>query len=142
MPAESTGVAKLDAYYDPNERKYYISPQSVELAIAEEKAKAAKVDEPAEPFRTLPQDAESFRTFPNDAKTVKSASEDDESRVRELERENTDLKITNRAKDIVIERIQKEREAIFDQLLTASRKMGELEDRLLQLGTSNNKPDA
>src|SRR6202043_2905327 len=61
-----TGVARLDAYYDPNERKYYISPQSVELAIAEEKAKAAKVNEPTEPFRTLPQDAESFRTVPND----------------------------------------------------------------------------
>jgi hypothetical protein len=36
------GIARLDAYYDPNERKYFITPQSVELAIAEEKAKAAR----------------------------------------------------------------------------------------------------
>jgi len=38
----SQGVARLDAYFDPNERRYYITPQSVELAIAEEKAKAAR----------------------------------------------------------------------------------------------------
>ena len=37
-----TGIARLDSYFDPNERKYFITPQSVELAIAEEKAKAAK----------------------------------------------------------------------------------------------------
>src|SRR5437660_1646209 len=37
-----TGVCRLDNYFDPNERKYFISAQSVELAIQEEKAKAAK----------------------------------------------------------------------------------------------------
>jgi hypothetical protein len=26
------GIARLDSYYDPNERKYYITPQSVETA--------------------------------------------------------------------------------------------------------------
>jgi len=51
----------------------------------------------------------------------------------ELERENLDLKITNRAKDIHMERMQKERDVIFEQLLAASRKMGELETKLLQL---------
>ena len=37
-----TGIARLDSYFDPNERRYYISPQSVEQAITEEKAKATK----------------------------------------------------------------------------------------------------
>ena len=36
------GIARLDCYFDPNERKYFITLQSVELAIAEEKAKADK----------------------------------------------------------------------------------------------------
>jgi hypothetical protein len=36
------------------------------------------------------------------------------------------LKITNRAKDMVIDRMQKEREGFFDQLLAANRKVGEL----------------
>src|ERR1035438_7070107 len=36
-----TGIARLDSYFDPNERRYYISPQSVEQAIAEEKTKTS-----------------------------------------------------------------------------------------------------
>ena len=131
-----TGVARLDAYFDPNERKYYISPQSVELAIAEEKAKAAKLNDPAEAFGKVPHDSEVFRTVPNDAETMRKTepvSEGDKSRILELERENFDLKVTNRAKDMMITQAQKEREDFFDQLLSASRKMGELETKLLQL---------
>ncbi len=52
-----TGIARLDSYLDPNERRYYISPQSVKLAIAEEKAKAAKINEPAESFGSIPHPA-------------------------------------------------------------------------------------
>ena len=44
-----------------------------------------------------------------------------------------DLKITNRGKDYFIEQIQKERDGFVDQLLSASRKVGELETKLLQL---------
>src|SRR5271170_4064570 len=36
------GIARLDCYFDPNERRYFITPESVRLAIAEEKAKAVK----------------------------------------------------------------------------------------------------
>jgi hypothetical protein len=36
---DRNGVSRLDCYFDPNERKYYITPQSVERAIEEEKAK-------------------------------------------------------------------------------------------------------
>ena len=41
-----TGIARLDAYLDPNERKYFITPESVEAAIQEELArdKNANVD--------------------------------------------------------------------------------------------------
>ena len=34
-----TGIARLDAYLDPNERKYFITPESVEAAIQEELAR-------------------------------------------------------------------------------------------------------
>src|SRR4051794_29123987 len=33
------GIAKLDSYFDPNEQKYFITAQSVELAIQEERHK-------------------------------------------------------------------------------------------------------
>ncbi len=131
-----TGQARLDAYFDPNERKYFITPQSVELAIAEEKAKAAKLNTPAEPFGKAPQASEAFRSVPHTPEKedkIESASEVDKARMLELERENLDLKITNRAKDIAMGQMQKEREVFFDQLLAATRKVGELETKLLQL---------
>ncbi len=119
------GISRLDSYFDPNERKYYITPESVQLAIAEEKAKAARINEPSEPVGSIPKDAE---------------AQDDSGETKELEIKIRDLEITNRAKDHFIEQLQKERNGFFDQLLTASRKMGELETKLLQLESKN--PDA
>lgn len=117
------GISRLDCYFDPNERKYYITPQSVELAIAEEKAKATKINVPSEPVGNVPKGSEGG----------KGVSEPDDDRIKELERENLDLKITNRGKDFLIERMQKERDGFFAQLLTANRKMSELEMKLIQL---------
>jgi hypothetical protein len=136
-----TGVARLDAYFDPNERKYFITPQSVELAIAEEKAKAAKLNEPEEAFGKIPQGSESFRTVPHDAeRTERQFPNDSEGREnKELEHQIRDLQITNKAKDIVIEQMQKERNGFIDQMLSANRKVGELENRLSQLGDGRNK---
>jgi hypothetical protein len=124
------GICRLDCYFDPNERKYYITPQSVETAIAEEKARANKINQSSDSVGTVPKASE----LP--PKTVKSNVESDDERTKELERENLDLKIANRGKDFLIEQMQKERNSFFDQLLTATRKVGELETRLLQLGTS------
>jgi hypothetical protein len=57
------GIPRLYSYYDPHERKYFITPQSAEAAIAEEKAKAAAKTppEPSESFRTVPKHAEEPR---------------------------------------------------------------------------------
>jgi len=116
------GVSRLDCYFDPNERRYYITPQSVELAVAEEKAKAMKASS-----------SEPVGTVPNNAEGLKEGPEGDVARSKELEKEVLDLKITNRGKDLFIEQLQKERDGFFEQLLSASCKMGELEARLLQL---------
>ena len=128
------GVARLDAYFDPNERKYYLTQESVERAIAEEKAKAAKVNTPSEPLGSVPNAVE------RPAERRPPASEAETVRVEKLEQEVMDLKITNRAKDMFIGQFQKERES-FDQerqnyvkeLISANRKVGELETKLLQL---------
>ena len=126
-----TGIARLDAYFDPNERRYYISPQSVDQAIAEEKAKANKNKDASEPFGNVPPEA----------KTVGKIKQpiDDESRVKEMEREIFDLQITNRGKDYLIGELNKERKSFFDQLLSANRKMGELENKLLQIESPEKK---
>jgi hypothetical protein len=43
------------------------------------------------------------------------------------------LKITNRAKEIVIERMQKERDGFIEKLLVSSRTVGQLETKLNRL---------
>lgn len=135
-----TGIARLDSYFDPNERKYFITPQSVELAIEEEKAKAAKLNQPSEPFGTFPHDTEGFRKAQKNAeKAEPDFPNHSESReIRELENEIRDLQITNKAKDIFIEKMEKERIGFFEQVISANRKMGELEAKLLQLGDLKN----
>ena len=119
------GIARLESYFDPNERCYFITPESVELAIAEERAKASKNNTTSEPFGNVPHAAESV--------SRPESSADDESRVKELERENLDLRIANRGKDCLIDELNKERKSFFDQLLSANRKVSELETKLLQL---------
>jgi hypothetical protein len=129
------GISRLDCYFDPNERRYYLTPQSVETVIQEEIQKTKKT--PESPV------SEPVGNVPKGSAGPKTGSESDNDQVKELERENLDLKIANRGKDYLIEQLHKERSGFFDQLLAANRKVGELETKLLQLsapiqpGTSN-----
>ena len=50
-----------------------------------------------------------------------------------MEQNIFELRVTNKAKDQVIEHFRDERKEIIDQLLNASRRVGELETKLLQL---------
>ena len=118
------GVARLGAYFDPNERKYFITPQSVELAIKEEQAKVARNAEGAESAGNLPNHAE------KQTQAHELASNKD---VRALQQEITDLKITNRAKDYFIEQLQNERRNFVEKLMISNRRVGELETKLLQM---------
>ena len=118
------GVARLDAFFDENEGRYYITQQSVTRAIEEERAKqssmgTAPVSEPEVPNRS---DSSSRRDT------------DDSERVKELELRNRDLEIATRGKDQMIEMLQMERGQFHKELMGMSRYVGELETQLLQLG--------
>jgi hypothetical protein len=121
------GVPRLDSYFDPNERRYFISPQSVELAIKEEQAKAVRVPEPAEAIGNVPKGSEHRQ------EGDEHSGSEEQGKLRELLREVTDLRITNKAKDMFIERLQEEREDFVNKLMISSHRVGELEGRLLQL---------
>jgi hypothetical protein len=137
------GIGRLDAYFDPNERKFFITPQSVEQAITEEKAKTVKGTGPSEVAGNVPKDAEEPQ------KPTHLAAVEEDGRVEELEKEIVDLKIANRGKDYFIERLQKEREEFAEErrgyvekLISDSRKIGELESKLLQLSApTENRSD-
>ena len=129
-----SGMARLDSYFDPNERKYFIAPQSVELAIGEEKAKAVKRAGVAEPVGSNPNGSEARHP------RAENDSEPGRVRTRELENEVLDLKIVNRGKDYFIDELRKERETFAEErleyverLMAFNRKVGELETKLLQL---------
>jgi hypothetical protein len=122
----SAGIARLDAYLDPNEGKYFITPQSAEAAIKEEQAKYTKAPPPSEPFRNEQPVSEP-------AKNTRSFSSEDDEELAELQKEMMDLKITNRAKDQFIQQLQGERKEMLDALVANSRVIGQLETKLLQI---------
>lgn len=120
------GITRLDCYYDPNDRKYYITPQSVEAGIQEEVQRANKSVEPPV--------SESFGSPVAHVKHSRPEMKPMEDRkVQELEREIRDLKITNRAKDMFIEQLKRDRSDFFDNLLSNNRTLPELETKLQQL---------
>jgi hypothetical protein len=131
------GVPRLDCYFDPNERRYFISLQSVELAIKEEQARAAKTPQSSEPVRNTPKPSGSG----TDDETS-SRDRNENAGVKTLEREIRDLKITNQAKDYYIDRLEKERENFVEKLMTSSHRVGELEAKLLQLEAPLNSDSA
>jgi hypothetical protein len=124
-------------YHDFNERKYFITPQSVECAIQEELAKGRTetVSQPA--GQAAPTGRSEGESGEPHGYTPR---QEDNDRIRELEREITDLKINNRSKDYYIELLKKDREEIHqerkqfvEQLITASHQIGTLEIKLLQI---------
>jgi len=125
------GISRLDCYYDPNEHKYYLTPQSVETVIAEEIQRVKKATEPSasEPF-------EGTVTHVKHSAAAK-AQVVDEGKIQELEREIMDLKIANRGKDYLIDQLKGERAGFFEKLLSANRTVGTLETKLMQIEVSN-----
>ena len=113
---------------DPNERRYFISPQSVELAIKEEQAKVATAVKVAE---TIPNVRRSSTT-PAGTQSLPSAIGSD-AETKTLEWKIRDLEITNKVKDQIIQRMEKDQERFVDKIVTFSHRIGELETRLLQL---------
>lgn len=96
-------VPRLDSYFDPNERKHYITSGSVERAIAEEHAKVAKINARSEPNGSVPTNSERQRNTdrPNGMSEEAGA----------LEAKIRDLEIASRFKDKVIEHYEKQENA-------------------------------
>lgn len=124
-----TGIARLDAYLDPNERKYFITPESVEAAIQEELARDKNVN---------------ADSAPAGAGANRPASADG-SEIKTLQQEIVDLKIASRVKDQFIEHLRsegekfaQERQGYIEKLIQSSRQIGELETKLRQIDS----PDA
>jgi len=119
--SSKTGIARLDAYFDPNERRYLITPESVGHAIEEEKAKMSKNPSAGAEIRKASE------PLGNEAASGKSGE------LQKLQAELMDSRITNRAKDFVIQQLQADRKEHVERLMSLSQHVGELEATLLQL---------
>jgi hypothetical protein len=131
----SQGLPRLHNYFDTNERKYYINPASVDLAIAEEKAKGAKNNPHSEPVGSLPKQPE----MPEHQ--VNTGSEENSLMVIELRKKMHDLQLVTRVKDGIIEHLQEECDNFLDKLLEAKHKVGVLETKLLQISAPSQNSD-
>src|ERR1041385_5482157 len=129
-------LTRLDAFFDSNERKWFITQESVELAIAEEQARAARRNEP------VPNDSEPDGPIPNSSDSKRAESAEDtgagEMRVKALEAQLLDLKILNGGKDFLIDQLRKEREGLFKQVVDYSRQVGHLDTKVRQLQDPRN----
>ncbi len=110
------GMAKLNCYLDPAERKWYISASSAETAIKEEqnrlrnKAQMPPSEEPQKASEDVVTASETFGTNPENFGTLPNVAERDspdilERRLGDFERKNRNLEISNRVKDVYIERL-------------------------------------
>lgn len=115
------GMVRLDCYFDPNERKYFISPASVDAAIKEEQAKenrSNRIGENTEQREESRQQAQDQRTdFRNESE-------------EQLRSEIRDLKIATMVKDQMIENLEKQNNSMFEDLKSAQYTLGRLEERL------------
>lgn len=122
------GVARLDSYFDPNERKYFITAESVEAAIEEERARAA--------IKNVGNASPDGNDISGNRNGVSTNSDE----VKSFEQEIIDLKIMNRGKDYLIEELRKERagfneerQRYVEELMRSNRRVGELETKLNQI---------
>ena len=125
------GIARLDAFFDTNERKYFVTPQSVTAAVGEEQAKqAASGAAPSAPANDAPKTSERSSRHSEDMEAVEA-----------LRAKLRDSEITNRVKDQFIGMLEKDREKLaaerenyVRELIGQSHRIGQLESQLHQIG--------
>lgn len=111
------GLARLDAYLDPNERRYFITPESVDRAIQEELSKRTQ-NQPA-PEPTMERDD-----------TPEGGSES--FRIAELKAEIRNLQIASEVKERWIKTLEDDRRRQEKTLLLLTHELGRIE-RLLEV---------
>jgi hypothetical protein len=147
------GVPRLTCQYEPNERRWLITEESVRTAIAEEIARqrelearnAQAADHPVtggvdseRPAENAPQERTGERVFEEEA----SAAEKDKI-IRELKYKLRTERIASQAKEMVINNMEKQHMHLFDQVAKWSRQVGVLETKLLAIeGSKERHEDA
>ena len=108
---DAAGSSRLDSYFDPNERKHFITPESVDRAINEELAKLKGFSE------------ETVGRREGTAAHVGAAPKE----MARLKEKIQDLEVDLRLKSGLIRHFQEERQGLLDRMENSSRLIGRLE---------------
>ena len=142
------GVQLLDAYFDENERKFFITPESVPSAIAEVRARKIRMkqnygdvpnhsEQERRTDQNIPERSGTDENVPMEEINTQTSNNDKE-KIKILEQENLDLKITNKGKDYYIEQVKNQNRELIDAMRNDRTFIGKLKTKLLQLGTPEN----
>jgi len=128
------GVSRLDSWQDPKDHAYYITQESIEKVIAEEKAKGkyGNLPQPAAPVQ---QPAEELQQpAANEPERVPQSDKDEGAELRELRRTTFEQGYTIKGKDIVIEQLQQAWDKLAERLERQSELVGglQLENRQIK----------
>jgi hypothetical protein len=141
---------KLDCFFESDEQRYYVTQASVERLVGQLKEIQARHAQSAvaEPIPTRSDDVR--QASPSDEhqeKVSEGKTKELQEKVSHLEKELMDEKILNKAKDYFIDQLKEDRQHFADerkdlitQLADNSRRIGELETKLLQLEAPKDKP--
>ena len=150
---DRNGVSRLDCYFDPNERKYYITPQSVERAIEEEKSKSKSGDllHASENFGTIPNPSEAFRTVPH----ASESTANNQRKTEQIEKGNLSPDVAQELEDLRIEKkvwererkfydtwfasLEKQNQSVLPQIAELSKTVGYLEAKTENLEKENQR---
>ncbi len=136
MIAEYCKTGELVCYYDSDDKRWHITPESVQNKIEKIKALNTRTSQRAsEDFKPV----HSQSTIPPDSNEKAPESEQN---IKRLEQEIMDLKITNRGKDYFIEQLRNERDAMLEKIEQGNLMIGELRTKLLQLEAPRQPPDS
>lgn len=128
---------KLDCFLDPDEKRYYVRPESVGTLISHIKEVNARQSAPT-PLATFVGTADAPPTSvpPHDALPVGESGGESEE-VKKLQNQIVTLEIGSQAKEQIIShltsQITGDRKQFISELVQHTRKVGQLEEKLLRL---------
>jgi hypothetical protein len=142
------GMPRLMSRYDTNERRWFITEDSVRIAIAEEIAKQRELEarnaqapeqvtlgegNTEQPKEEEREERTAERMFKRSTPEGEATAAEKDKIISELEHHLRSEQIASRAKDLFMEKMEKERVHLLDQVTKMSYRVGVLETKLLQI---------
>lgn len=147
-PNKKDGSYRLDCYFDPLEKKYYVTPQSAQTiipkhsvgAVAQEKSpiQRQQYSESSEPIAEPPE--EFWEDIPKDSsELVEEFPKAARHYIRQLELKQHTLEGEKQAQEHIIKKYEDMQDKVYDFVAGQGREIGQLQQKLALLEGSKNR---